>query len=66
MRVRSKRDILIPAGTVFEDAPRYTERIGDGHVSTMIGLSPDSSGELVYSIDEDQLKGQLYEFFEEI
>lgn len=42
------KDIVIPAGTKFETAPVKTERAGEGHVSAIIAMSPDTSGEIVY------------------
>jgi hypothetical protein len=56
------KDIVIPAGTRFDEAPEKTERACDGHVSHIIGLSKDSSGDLTYfagepgSIEREQLK----------
>lgn len=46
-----KKDIIIPAGTVFQQAPTHTDRIGEGHISHVIGLTKDSSGELTYCLD---------------
>lgn len=48
-----KKDIVIPAGTVFSRAPVKTERVGDQHFSHIIGLTNDSSGDLTYFIDPD-------------
>ena len=56
------KDIVIPAGTKFEEAPLETSRCHEGHVSHIIGLSKDSSGDLVYfagapgSPEREQLK----------
>lgn len=46
-----KQDIVIPAGTEFSQAPTKTERMGDRHIETTIGLTPDSSGALCYFLD---------------
>lgn len=55
------KDIVIPKGTVFHTAPSKTERFGDEHYETIIGLSKNTSGSFVYCIDEvDELK----EYFE--
>lgn len=61
------KDIVIPAGTRFDQAPEKTERGGEGHVSHIVGLSKDTSGDFVYfagepgSVEREQLK----EFFSE-
>lgn len=51
------KDIVIPKGTVFHTAPSWTKRYGDCHYETIVGLSKNTSGNLVYCIDEvDELK----------
>ena len=45
------QDIVIKAGTVFDSAARKTERLGEGHFCHVIGLTNDSSGDLVYYVD---------------
>lgn len=45
MKLRSKKDIIIPAGTVFEQAPRKTERDAN-HAATIIGFGDNASGDL--------------------
>jgi uncharacterized membrane protein (UPF0127 family) len=50
---RLMKDIVIPAGTVFEEAPRKTERFGKGHVDHILGLTDDTHGTLTYFVDED-------------
>ena len=62
MKVRLKKDIVIKAGTVFETAPVKTERIGDGHVAHIFGLSKDTSGEISYCIESDD--PDLQDWFE--
>ena len=45
------RDIVIPAGTVFTEAPAKTERFGD-HVDALVSLSDDCSANFtVYAPD---------------
>ena len=46
------RDIVIPAGTMFHDAPSSTTR-APGHIVATIGFSPNTSGDLVYFVDDD-------------
>lgn len=70
MRYRLKRDIVIPAGTVFGQAPVRTERVVsdepyDGSIETIIGLTRDSFGSLVYSLDPADREA-LGEWFEEL
>ena len=47
------QDIVIPKGTIFHRAPIKVERFGETHFSRTIRLTPDSSGDLTYSIDAD-------------
>ena len=61
MRVRLKRDILIPAGTVLDDAPQRVEMCR-GHVEHIIGLTKDTSGSLMYFVDPDD--SALAEWFD--
>lgn len=65
-----RRDIVIPAGTLFSRAPIKTERFGEGHIQCDIGLSKDTSGSLTYclddSIDEKQFNLLMKEWFLEI
>jgi len=57
-----KKDIVIPAGTVFTRAPMETKRYGNGHFEAGIGLSADSSGNIVYCIDD--MGEEFKEWFE--
>ena len=61
MKVRLKRDILIPAGTILDDAPRRIE-LCKGHVEHIVGLTKDSAGSLIYFVDPDDKA--LAEWFE--
>ena len=49
---RLKKDIIIKAGTIFKTAPSKTVRHGKGHLETSIGLSDDTCGSLVYTLDD--------------
>jgi hypothetical protein len=46
-----QKDIVIPAGTVFECCDGMTRRFVSDNYEAIVGLSKDSSGSLVYSID---------------
>lgn len=61
VRVKLKKDILIPAGTILDDAPR-TLAMCRGHVEAIIGLTDDSSGTMLYFVDPDD--PALDEWFE--
>jgi hypothetical protein len=62
-----KKDLVIPAGTKFDTAPTQTQRAGEGHFITSLGLSKDSSGDLVYfaGAPESEERLQLQEWFGE-
>lgn len=49
------KDIVIPKGTIFHEAPRETKRHGDGHFSCDVGLSDNTFGHFTYYIDPDEL-----------
>lgn len=61
MRARLKRDIVIPAGTIFDDAPRRID-MAQGHIEHVLGLTKDSAGSLCYFLDPDD--ETLAEWFE--
>lgn len=61
-KYRLKKDIIIPAGTVFGPAPTITTR-SHGHIEHIFGLTLDTSGSVTYCIDNDPY---LSEWFEEI
>ncbi len=69
MRARLKKDIIIPSGTIFDDACNMTVSYGTGMVSHIFGLTDDSSGEVFYGAG-DGLGGlddeRLAEWFEVI
>lgn len=47
-----KRDIVIPAGTVFSRAPVKTERYGDGHYMVDIAMNDDSTASFCVDITD--------------
>ena len=55
-----KKDIVIPAGSVFYQAPHTTERYGSNHYEHTIGLSDDTFGYIIYCIEP----GDLTDWFE--
>jgi len=53
--VRTKKDIVIPAGTIFQESPAKTERFGGGHYEAVIGLTDDSAQFFNVCLDDDGL-----------
>jgi hypothetical protein len=51
MRTVLLKDIVIPAGTIFDSCEDHTIRYGSGSVRTSIGLTRNSAGDLIYDID---------------
>ena len=47
------KDIVIPAGTVLSRAASKVERFGDDHFEVVVGLTPNTSGSFVYTVDAD-------------
>uniref|UniRef100_A0A6M3JVB7 Uncharacterized protein n=1 Tax=viral metagenome TaxID=1070528 RepID=A0A6M3JVB7_9ZZZZ len=47
------KDLIIPKGTVFTQAPDKIEHYGDGHFEAVFGLSKDSYGTIYYNIDNE-------------
>lgn len=64
MKARLKKDIVIKAGTIFHDAPTRTERSGD-HIEYIFGLTKNTTGSLVYAI-EDLTRKEWDKWFERI
>ena len=58
------KDIVIPAGTVFIDAPHITER-AEGFGAATVGLTQDSFGTFTYDIEGDDSE-KLKEWFVDI
>ena len=52
-QVRLLKDIVIPAGTIFNHLPfkSQTEICDDEHFEFIVGLTKDSYGTLVYCVD---------------
>ena len=65
-KMRLKKDIVIPAGTVFSGIPRNsgTKYLEDNYEST-IGLTKNSFGTLVYCVDRDDAE-LLKEWFVDV
>ena len=61
---RLKKDLVIPAGTIFHPAPRETKRFGTMHYDAEIGLTPNTSGTVTYFLGDDI--ALLSEWFEEL
>lgn len=60
-----KKDIVIPAGTVFLPAPTLTKRHGNGHILADFGLTRDSSGSIEYYMEPEEM-AKLLDWFEEV
>ena len=70
MKYRLKKDVVIPAGTVFDTAPWKTTRElseapFDGAIDAIIGLTKDTSGVFTYHLDSAD-RDALEEYFEEV
>jgi len=50
------KDLIIPKGTVFNDAPEKVGRYGDGHIEAIFGLTSDTYGTVYYSFDDLEKK----------
>ena len=59
------KDIVIPAGTVFSDAPTETRRAPGNFGETVIGLSKNTYGTLVYELNGDDAD-ELAEWFADV
>ena len=60
MKYRLKKDIVIPAGTIFDDASEEKVRYGDDVIYHTVGLTKNSSGDFFYALDgEEQEDGSL-------
>lgn len=51
MKKKLKKDIVIPAGTILNQAPSNTVRYGNDHFECTVGLTDDSCGFLTYCLD---------------
>lgn len=61
-KIRLKKDIIIPAGTIMRTAPVKTARCGDFHFDCVVGLTDSSHGFFNYCVDDEK----LYHWFEEV
>jgi hypothetical protein len=61
--MRLRKDLVIPAGTIFGQAPWRTVR-NEEHVQASLGLTKNTSGDVIYYIGDD--KEALAEWFEEL
>ena len=52
MRAKLLKDIIIPAGTIFEPAPKVVQ-YHSPHAEHLVGLGADSCGSLVVPIEEE-------------
>lgn len=48
-----RKDLVIPAGTVFSRSPMKTERFSRDSFSAIFGLTDDTSGDINYNISDD-------------
>jgi len=64
MRLRLKKDIIIPAGTILSEAPHTTKRAGVYHYQASVGLSKDTCGSFEYYVDPSD--SSLVEYFEDV
>lgn len=58
-----KKDLVIPKGTVLRNIDGMTSSFTNGNYETIFGLTADSFGRLIYSIDDDD--ADLDEWFEQ-
>lgn len=61
MKKRLLKDITIPAGTIFTDAPKVSRRFGNGHVQKDFGLTNDTAGYVYYCCDDDDALNEWFE-----
>jgi hypothetical protein len=58
------KDIVIPKGTIFTQAPHKTER-NDEHYDCLVGLSKNTCGDFTYCIDKD-CTDELEDYFTDV
>jgi hypothetical protein len=61
MKLVLLKDVVIPAGTIFDDAPIKTERAEGCFVDCVIGLTKDTAGTFTYEVSNE-----LNEWFAEV
>ena len=52
MKKRLLKDMVIPAGTIFDEAAHKVEH-HEGNYEAIIGLTDNSHGHVIYDIDPD-------------
>lgn len=62
-KFKLKQDLVIPAGTIFETIDGRRSKYISGNYECSLGLSKDTSGSLIYGIEDG--KG-LSDWFEEV
>ena len=61
-KIKLKKDIIIPAGTVFLDVTGLVVEHGRDNYEHTLGLTKDSSGSLIYGLDyADPALGEWFE-----
>lgn len=63
-KLRLKKDITIPAGTIFNDVRGMTVEYGSDNYEHVLGLTKDSHGTLVYGFD--RVDPKIWDWFEEV
>lgn len=63
-RIRLKKDIVIPAGTVFRDVRGEKVQYGEGNYEHTLGLTDNSFGTIVYGFD--RADPAIWDWFEEV
>lgn len=56
MKITLKKDLVIPAGTVFECCDGVTRRFANGNFEATIGLTKNTCGSLVYGFEDELLE----------
>lgn len=64
MKLKLKKEIVFRAGTVFECIDGEKREYGEGNYSLLFGLTNNTSGEIIYGIDE--MDKDISEWFEVI
>lgn len=47
------KDIVIPAGTIFDDAPIKTTRAPGAYVEATVGLTQNTAGSFIYEVSDE-------------
>ena len=64
MKLKLKKDIVIPAGTMFHNCDGSSVYYDEENYETTIGLTEGSFGNLVYSVEP--MDKEINEWFEEV